>query len=157
MIDRVTREGFTPNQAPWKFEAGTPDIASVAAFDPALSYLEAVGPDSLQAWERGLMRRTLDILRADGAQIYGPANADQRVGLVSFNLPGINSLDAAQVLDSLGIACRSGALCTHLIMDHYQVTGMLRVSYYLYNDESDVAALEAGLERVQRMFKKGAA
>jgi cysteine desulfurase/selenocysteine lyase len=103
------------------------------------------------------MRRTLDILSAAGAQVYGPAGAEGRVGLVSFNLPGINSYDVAQVLDSLGLACRSGALCTHLIMDRCKVAGMLRVSYYLYNDESDVSALEAGLARVRRMFKKGAA
>ncbi len=157
MIERVTREGYTYNQAPWKFEAGTPDIASVAAFDAALVYLEQAGLDQVQAREKALMVRTLDFLNAAGAEIYGPNTAEGRVGLVSFNLPGINSLDVAQVLDSLGIACRSGALCTHLIMDRCRVAGMLRVSYYLYNDASDVAALEAGLERVQRMFKKGAA
>jgi len=157
MIDRVSMQGYTYNQAPWKFEAGTPDIAAVAAFDAALSYLESAGLDQVQARERSLMARTLQVLSADGAQVYGPSGADERVGLVSFNLPGINSLDVAQVLDSLGIACRSGALCTHLIMDRCQVAGMLRVSYYLYNDESDVAALEAGLARVRRMFKKGGA
>jgi cysteine desulfurase/selenocysteine lyase len=157
MIERVSLTGYTYNQAPWKFEAGTPDIASVAAFDEALGYLEAVGLSQVQDHERGLMQRTMASLKAAGAQVYGPAGAEGRVGLVSFNLPGINCLDVAQVLDSLGIACRSGALCTHLIMDRCQVAGMLRVSYYLYNDESDVAALEAGLARVARMFKKGAA
>jgi cysteine desulfurase/selenocysteine lyase len=157
MIERVSLQGYTYNQAPWKFEAGTPDIASVVAFDPALTYLESVGLGQVQAHEQALMRRTLDILSAAGAQVYGPAGAEGRVGLVSFNLPGINSYDVAQVLDSLGLACRSGALCTHLIMDRCKVAGMLRVSYYLYNDESDVSALEAGLARVRRMFKKGAA
>jgi cysteine desulfurase/selenocysteine lyase len=155
MIEKVGLERSSWNEAPWKFEAGTPDIGSVAAFDSALSYLEKVGLDEIRAWEETLVGRALAALKSvEGFRLYGPAEPERRVGVLAFNLVGALDQDLGQLLDSMGVAVRSGKLCVHPIMACFGVEGMVRASFYLYNTLEEVDVLVAALQRARKMLVK---
>lgn len=155
MITDVSFEGFTPNELPWKFEAGTPAIAEAVGWGAAVDYLATLGMDAVRAHERELTGYMLDALAAglgDRIRVFGPTDLDRRGGAVSFELRDVHPHDVAQVLDEAGVCVRAGHHCAKPLMRRLGVTATARASSYVYNDEADVDALVAALDRAHRFF-----
>jgi cysteine desulfurase/selenocysteine lyase len=155
MINDVRLDGFTANELPWKFEAGTPPIAESVGLGAAINYLENIGLENVAAHEIALTNYAIHRLQEnfDDIKIYGPgAEADRRGGVISFRFGDIHPHDVAQVLDEHGICVRAGHHCAKPLMRRLGVNATTRASLYLYNDESDVDALIAGLHGVRKMF-----
>jgi cysteine desulfurase/selenocysteine lyase len=158
MIATVTPESITWNRLPWKFEAGTPNIADAVAFAASLKYLKDLGWEALEAHEKALTEKALASLQAiDGLTLYGPKTAKDRLGVFSFNLAGVDAGDAGAILDSLGLELRVGNLCAQPLMKHFACAGMIRASFYLYNTLEEVDLLAEGLKRAQKMLGKAPA
>jgi cysteine desulfurase/selenocysteine lyase len=156
MIRRVTYEHTTFNELPWKFEAGTSNIADAVALGAAVDYLETVGMDWIAAHERALTAYALDRLRAlvpRGLAIYGPERLEDRSGVISFNLADIHAHDLASILDTEGVCVRAGHHCTMPLMEKMGWPATARASFYLYNTEADVDQLVAALHKALRVFK----
>lgn len=150
MIDRVTFEKTTYAPAPTRFEAGTPAIIEAMGLHAAIDYVEAIGLDAIHAHEAELVRQTRDALRSiNSITLYGPEDA---AGIVSFAMEGVHPHDIGTILDEEGVAIRAGHHCAQPLMEHLGVPATARASFGIYNDESDVAALLRGLERVKRIF-----
>lgn len=150
MIDRVTFEKTTYAPAPQRFEAGTPMIAEVIALHSAVDYVEQFGMENLFAHESSLAAQARDMLREiNTVRLFGP---DQSAGIVSFAIEGVHPHDIGTILDEEGVAIRAGHHCAQPLMDHLGVPATARASFGLYSDESDLAALKRGIERVQRIF-----
>ena len=155
MIDRVTFAKTTYAPAPTRFEAGTPAIVEVMGLHAAIDYVDAIGLDAIHAHETELVRQTRDALRAiNSIKLYGP---DDAAGIVSFSMEGVHPHDIGTILDEegpdgSGVAIRAGHHCAQPLMEHLGVPATARASFGIYNDESDVAALVRGLERVKRIF-----
>jgi cysteine desulfurase/selenocysteine lyase len=153
MIREVKLDRATWNEVPWKFEAGTPAIAGVAAFAAALDYLERVGMEAVREHEISLARHALERLRRlPGMTVYGPADPAGRGGVISFNDPHIHPHDMATVLDQRGIAIRAGHHCAQPLMRSLNTVATARASFYLYNDFSDVDALVEGILAARDYF-----
>ena len=154
MISRVTLEGATWNELPYKFEAGTPNIADAVAFGPALDYLTALGLDAVREHEDRLAAMAVKLLEAEpGVFVLGPKDPAKRSGVVSFNIAGLHPHDVGTTFDLDGVAVRVGHHCCQPLMHKLQCGGTARASFYLYNDESDVAALGRALTRTLDFFK----
>lgn len=150
MIDRVTFERTTYAPAPQRFEAGTPAIVEAIGFGAAVDYLSAIGLDTAEAHERELVTKLRGELRAmNDVTLFGP---EQSAGIVSFALDGIHPHDLGTILDEANVAIRAGHHCAQPLMDHLGVSATARASFGLYSDESDIAALLAGIERTKRIF-----
>lgn len=157
MIQEVWFERSTWNSVPQRFEAGTPALGDWAAFGAAVDYLEACGMDALRAHEETLTVRLLEVLRREsGVTVYGPLDAKERGGVVSFNVEGVHPHDVGQVFDSEGVAVRVGHHCCQPLMRKLQTGGTARASVYLYNTLEDVEAFARGLKKVKEFFKVGA-
>jgi len=155
MISDVRLDGFTANEIPHKFEAGTPPIAEAAGWDAALDYLEAVGMDSISAHDRALTSYAIDQLHdrlGERIKIFGPGDITKRGGVISFELADVHPHDVAQVLDQHGVCVRAGHHCAKPLMRELGVGATARASFYLYNDERDVEALVVGLLDAYQMF-----
>lgn len=150
MIDRVTFEKTTYAPAPTRFEAGTPAIVEVMGLRAAIDYVDGIGLDAIHAHEAELVRQTREALRSiNSITLYGPEDA---AGIVSFSMEGVHPHDIGTILDEEGVAIRAGHHCAQPLMEHLGVPATARASFGIYNDESDVAALVCGLERVKRIF-----
>lgn len=153
MIESVTFEDAVWAGIPEKFEAGTQDAAGIHAAGAAIDYLESVGMQAVRAREEALMRSCMDTLEAfDFVSIVGPADANARHGVVSFNIDGIHPHDVASILDMQGVAIRAGFHCAEPFLKWLGTGACCRASLAFYNDESDIAALGRGLETVWRTF-----
>jgi cysteine desulfurase/selenocysteine lyase len=153
MISRVRLEGATWNDVPWKFEAGTPNIAGVVAFSAALDYLSALGMDNVRAHERELTAYALGRIRKlEDIIVYGVQDASQRGGVVSFNYPDIHPHDVGTILDREGVAIRAGHHCAQPLMRRFDMAGTARASFYIYNTLAEVDALVAGIEKARAFF-----
>jgi cysteine desulfurase/selenocysteine lyase len=153
MISRVRLEGATWNDVPWKFEAGTPNIADVIAFSAALDYLTALGMANVRAHEEELTAYALRRLRQrEELTIYGPLDASRRGGVVSFNYPDIHPHDVGTILDREGVAIRAGHHCAQPLMNRFGVAGTVRASFYIYNTAEEVDTLLEGIEKVRAFF-----
>ncbi len=153
MISTVSFKEATWNTLPWKFEAGTPNIADVIAFKEAIRYLGDIGLETSGDWEKELTIYTLEKLsQIEGVKIFGPKDSIDRAGVISFNLGKIHSHDLASVLDSEGICIRSGHHCAQPLMTRLGIRSAARVSFYLYNDKVEVDKLVAGLKKAQQMI-----
>jgi len=155
MILDVRRDGFTPNEVPWRFEAGTPPIAEMIGLGAAVDYLEQLGMDAVAAHEVDLTAyalRTLGDRFGDDLVIHGPADTTDRGGTLSMCLGEIHAHDLSQVLDQHGVCVRAGHHCAKPLMRELGVTATARASLYLYNDESDVDALADALDEAARFF-----
>jgi cysteine desulfurase / selenocysteine lyase len=150
MIDRVSFAGTSYAPAPQRFEAGTPMITEVIALHAAIDYVDAIGMEAIFAHESALVRKTRDALRAfNSITLFGP---EKSAGIVSFAMEGVHPHDIGTILDEEGVAVRAGHHCAQPLMEYLGVPATARASYGIYNDESDVAALVRGIERVQRIF-----
>jgi cysteine desulfurase/selenocysteine lyase len=156
MIRDVRLDGFVPNDLPWKFEAGTPPIAEAIGLHAAIGFLESVGMEKIAAHEIWLTARTIELLtdrHGDDLQIFGPsADLTARGGVLSFGFRDIHAHDLAQVLDAGGICIRAGHHCAKPLMRRLGVTATARASFYVYNDEDDIAALSDALDVAAAFF-----
>jgi len=153
MIREVRFDRITWNEVPHKFEAGTPDIANVVAFEAALTYLEDLGMDKIREHEIALTRYAIDQLsQIDGLEIQGPQEAEQRGGAISFSDPNVHPHDISTFLDTKGIAIRAGHHCAQPLLRILGKTATARASLYIYNDEADIDALVEALIDMRRYF-----
>jgi len=151
MIKNVTFEKTTYNDLPFKFEAGTPNIAGGIGLGAAIDFINSIGFDFIQAHEAELCRFAVSQLRdIKGLRFIGTAK--ERAGLVSFVLDGIHPYDTGVILDKLGIAVRTGHHCTQPVMTFFEVPGTVRASFAVYNTKQEVVKLVEGIDRVKRMF-----
>jgi cysteine desulfurase/selenocysteine lyase len=154
MIRKVTFEGATWNDLPWKFEAGTPNIADVIALGAAIDYLSDLGMENVRAHEVEITSYALDRLRqVSDIAIYGPADPAERGGVVSFNFGEIHPHDVGQVLDQYGVAIRAGHHCTQPLMRSLGVSGTARASFYVYNTPQEVDVMIDALTAARDIFK----
>ena len=153
MIDFVGLQESTWKELPWKFEGGTPIIASAIGLGAAIDFLNEIGLDHIAAHEHQLAGYAMDQLSTiDGLTIFGPRDPMKRCGLVTFNLDDVHPHDVATVLDMSGIAVRAGHHCAQPLMKWLQVTATARASFYMYNDEADIDKLVAGLRSAKEYF-----
>jgi cysteine desulfurase / selenocysteine lyase len=153
MIRDVAIEGSTWNDIPWRFEAGTPNVAEAVGLGAAVDFLEALGMDRVRAAEADLTAYALKRLgEVRGLRLYGPAELEQRGGVLSFTLGEIHPHDVAQVLDEEGIAVRAGHHCTMPLHRRLGVQATTRASFSVYSTADEVDALVAGLEKTARFF-----
>ncbi|MDE1833247.1 MAG: SufS family cysteine desulfurase [Candidatus Micrarchaeota archaeon] len=157
MIRSVRHNEHAWNDLPWKFEAGTSDIAGGIGLSAAIDYLNGVGMDRVRDHEKKLVRYAIERLsQVGGVRIFGLGQdgVDRRCGVVSFKLDGIHPHDVAQIFDSEGIAIRAGHHCAMPLVTETLGEGALsRISFYIYNTESEVDAAIAAIETVRRIFK----
>ena len=155
MIRDVTLDGFTCNDLPWKFEAGTPPIAETIGLGAAIDYLESLGMDNVRAHERALTEYALTSLGerfGDDLHIHGPQDADERGGVMSFAFKDLHPHDISQVLDQHAVCVRAGHHCAKPLMRILGVGATARASVYVYNDTSDIDALGDSLEAAGEFF-----
>ncbi len=155
MILDVRKEGFVPNEIPWRFEAGTPPIAEAIGFGAAVEYIEGVGMDAVRAHEHALTGYLLDSFAerfGDDVRVFGPRDLHDRGGVVSFAYRDVHAHDVSQVLDSYGVCVRAGHHCAKPLMRRLGVAATARASVALYNDRSDVDALCEALTQVGAIF-----
>jgi cysteine desulfurase / selenocysteine lyase len=153
MIRTVTMDGATWNDLPWKFEAGTPNIADVIAFGAAIDYLEAIGMEQVRRHEVELTEYALDKMTALGElQIHGPLDPEKRAGVISFNHRDIHPHDLSTYLDRKGVAIRAGHHCAQPLMERLGQVATARASFYIYNNHADIDALIEALESAGRFF-----
>jgi cysteine desulfurase/selenocysteine lyase len=155
MIRDVRLDGFTTNDVPWKFEAGTMPIAEAVGFGAAVDYMTALGMPAVRDHEMRLTRYTLDALRdrfPDTLTIYGPLDTSVRGGAVSFLFDGIHAHDISQVLDEDAVCVRAGHHCAKPLMRQLGVPATTRASVYVYNDEADIDVLVESLAKAQKFF-----
>jgi len=154
MIKKVTYEDATWNDLPWKFEAGTPNIADVIAFGTAIDYLSDVGMEDVRQHEIEITDYALRRLsELDDMTIYGPRDISQRGGVVSFNYGGLHPHDVGTILDRHGVAIRAGHHCTQPLMRQLGVSGTARASFYLYNTLEEVDVLVEALQAAREFFR----
>jgi cysteine desulfurase/selenocysteine lyase len=155
MIRDVRLDGWTPNDIPWKFEAGTPPIAEAIGLSAAIDELEGIGLEAVRAHEVALTAyalRTLTERFGDGLKIYGPSEPAERGGVLSMTLGDIHAHDVSQVLDEHGVCVRAGHHCAKPLMRRLGVSATARASFYVYNDRDDVDALADALEATRDFF-----
>jgi len=153
MISMVWRDRFTPNQLPWKFEAGTPNIADVIASGVAIDYLSSIGMENVRAHEIELTQYALSkFAELEDATVYGPKNAANRGGVISFNLKGLHPHDVGQIVNEDGVAIRVGHHCCQPLMRDLDVMGTARASFYIYTLKEEVDMLIDSLKKVQKVF-----
>ncbi len=155
MIRDVRLDGFTPNDIPWRFEAGTPPIAEVIGLHAAIDYLDALGMDAVRRHEVELTTYAMEHLTGrfgDRITIHGPADPTTRGGVLSFAFGDLHPHDISQVLDQEAVCVRAGHHCAKPLMRRMGVGATARASLYLYNDESDVDALGEALASASDFF-----
>ncbi|MFA4886916.1 MAG: cysteine desulfurase [Candidatus Nanoarchaeia archaeon] len=154
MIKDVRYSGFTPNDLPWKFEAGTPNIEGAVGLGAAVDYLSKVGMNEIEEHIHTITSYALTHLKKiKKLVIYGPSNSKLRGGLISFNLGDIHSHDLTTILDEEGVAIRSGHHCAQPIVDKLNVPSVARMSFYLYTTKQDIDRAIKALHKAKRIFK----
>ena len=151
MIETVSFEETTFNTLPFKFEAGTPNIAGVIGLSAAIDYLNALDREAAAAHEVALLEHTLE-LAAGIEGLHRVGNPDHAAGIFSFLLEGTHPSDLGMLLDQQGIAVRTGHHCAQPLMDFYGVPGTARASYSIYNTHADVEALFVGIRKAKSLF-----
>jgi len=154
MIREVHKYETTWNDLPYKFEAGTPNIADVVGFGSAIDYLTKIGMDNVREHEVELTKYAIEKLsEVKGIHIYGTKDITKRGGVISFNFADVHPHDVAQIIDGEGIAVRSGHHCAQVLMERLDVAATSRASFYIYNTKEDVDALVNSLNKVAKVFK----
>lgn len=156
MIREVHLRSATWNDVPWKFEAGTPDVAAAIGLGAAVDYLAAIGMEQVREHERGLTRYALEVLPREvpGIRMHGPRSADARAGIVTFNLADAHPHDVATLLDREAIAIRAGHHCTQPLHERLGESATARASFNVYSTQDDLDRLVAGLRTVQKIFAR---
>jgi cysteine desulfurase/selenocysteine lyase len=155
MILDVRKDGFTPNDIPWRFEAGTPPITEAIGLGAAVDYLRTVTMEAVRAHDVSLVRyatATLAERFGNDIRIFGPADPEARGGVLSFAYRDIHPHDISQILDQFGVCVRAGHHCAKPLMRRLGVNATARASFGLYNDESDVDTLADALTEAGAFF-----
>jgi len=151
MIRTVAFEGSTWNDVPYKFEAGTPDMAGAIGFAAALDWIDSVGIDAIAAQEHDLLLYGTELLKGiDGLRLIGTAPG--KAGILSFVIDGAHPHDIGSILDQDGVAVRTGHHCTMPLMERFRVPATVRASLAVYNGKDDLDQLGSGLARVKRLL-----
>ena len=151
MIKTVSFKGTTYNDLPFKFEAGTPNIAGCIALGTAVKYVQEIGIENISTYETELLNYATEKLSAiEGLTIYGTAK--QKSSVISFLLDGIHPYDVGVILDNMGIAIRTGHHCAQPVMDHYEIPGTCRASFSFYNTKEEVDMLVEGILKAKKML-----
>jgi cysteine desulfurase/selenocysteine lyase len=154
MIREVHKYETTWNELPYKFEAGTPNIADVIGFGAAIDYLTKIGMDNVRQHEIELTKYAMEkFAKIPGLQIYGTKDIAKRGGVISFNFADVHPHDVADIIDKEGISLRSGHHCAQVLMERLNVAATSRASFYIYNTKEDVDALIDSLNIVAKVFK----
>ena len=151
MISSVTFEKTIYNKLPFKFEAGTPDIAGAIALGAAIKYLNGIGIEKVSAHEHGLLAYATERVSAiPGVQLVGTAK--EKAGVLSFVMGDIHPHDIGTILDQEGIAIRTGHHCSQPVMQRFNIPATARASFAVYNTKEEVDALIHGIEKVRKVF-----
>ncbi|MDP2667968.1 MAG: cysteine desulfurase, partial [Nitrosopumilaceae archaeon] len=154
MIREVHKYETTWNDLPYKFEAGTPNIADVIGFSAAIDYLNKIGMDNIRNHEIELTKYALDKMsKVKGITIYGPKDIAKRGGVISFNFHDVHPHDVATIIDKDGVAVRSGHHCAQVLMERLDVAATNRASFYVYNTKQEIDVLIGSLNKVAEVFK----
>jgi cysteine desulfurase/selenocysteine lyase len=154
MIREVHKYETTWNDLPYKFEAGTPNIADVIGLGAAIDYLSKIGMDNIRQHEIELTTYAMEKLsNVKGLHIYGTKDISKRGGVISFNFADVHPHDVAQIIDEEGIAIRSGHHCAQVLMERLNVAATSRASFYIYNTKEEIDVLINSLNKVARIFK----
>ena len=160
MILEVEKEKSSWNYIPWKFEAGTPNIAGVIGLGAAIDYLSGIGMKNVREHEKELTIYALEELaRVNNLVTYGPEDAERRGGVVSFNIVNekgkvaIHPHDLASILDSEGVATRSGHHCAQPLMKVLDIPAAARISFYIYNTKEEIDILITAIEKAKKIFR----
>lgn len=152
MIEKVSFDKTTYNELPYKFEAGTPNIAGTIGLKAALDFVEEIGIEQIAQYEEQLLQYATSRLREiEKVKIYG--NAPDKAAVISFLVGNIHPFDTGTLLDKLGIAVRTGHHCTQPIMDKFKIPGTVRASLAMYNTVDEIDRLVEGIKRVKTMFE----
>jgi cysteine desulfurase/selenocysteine lyase len=152
MIETVTVDKATWNELPWKYEAGTPNIAGGIGLGAAVDYLKEIGMERITYHEKEILNYTLERMSEfPWIEVYGPKE-DEKVGIISFNIKGVHPHDVAGILDEEGIAVRSGNHCAQPLMRRLGIENTVRASFYLYNTKEEVDRLIEVLQKVKKLF-----
>ena len=153
MIDFVYEQEATWKELPWKFEAGTPNIAGAIGLAAAIDYLDKIGMETVHQYEQELIAYAFPKLQAvEGLTIYGSEDLAQRSGVISFNLAGLHPHDVATALDYEGVAVRAGHHCAQPLLSYLGVSATVRASFYLYNTKADCDKLVEALQKTKEFF-----
>lgn len=156
MIDFVELYDSTWKELPWKFEAGTPNIAGAIALGQAIDYLESLGLDNIHHYEEELTTYVLPQLqKIEGLTIYGPKDPAARTGVIAFNLDGLHPHDVATALDMEGVAVRAGHHCAQPLLNYLDVSSTARASFYFYNTKKDADRLVEAILATKEFFQHG--
>ncbi len=151
MILSVSFDETIYNDLPYKFEAGTPNIAGAIGLGAAIDYMENIGLDAIEAHEKDLLEyATAKVSAIDGLRIIG--QADEKAGILSFNLGDVHPHDVGTILDQEGIAVRAGHHCAQPVLERLGVQATVRASFALYNTRSEIDRLVEGIGKVGEVF-----
>ena len=151
MIEEVSFEKTTYADLPYKFEAGTPNIAGVIAFKNAIDFISELGIKNIAKHIRDLLKyATSEILKIEGVKIYG--TSEKKSGIISFNIEGLYPYDIGMILDKLGVAIRTGHHCTQPVMNYYKIPGTARISFALYNSKSEIDTCINAIKKAKQML-----
>jgi cysteine desulfurase/selenocysteine lyase len=154
MIKTVTFEKTTYNDLPFKFEAGTPDMAGMIGLGAAIRYVQGLGLENIAAAEGEVMEYALGVLREiEGFRLIGAADGRHRAGVISFLVGNIHPFDLGEILDQQGIAVRTGHHCAQPIMDRYCIPGTVRASLAVYNTKGEMDRLAAGVRKAVKLLQ----
>lgn len=153
MIDFVYEQEVTWKELPWKFEAGTPNIAGAIALGAAVDYLTNLGMENVHAYEQELVDYVLPKLQAiEGLTVYGPEDLNQHTGVIAFNIDGLHPHDVATALDYEGVAVRAGHHCAQPLITHLGISSAARASFYVYNTKEDCDKLVEAILATKEFF-----
>lgn len=156
MIDFVYEQTATWKELPWKFEAGTPNIADAIGLGAAVDYLSEIGIENIYQHEQDLIDYVMPKLREiEGVTIYGPKDNTRRGGVISFNIDGLHPHDVATALDMEGVAVRAGHHCAQPLINYLDVPATARASFYIYNTFADCDKLVEAIKLTKEFFKHG--
>ncbi len=153
MIEKVTLEKSTWNELPWKFEAGTPNIAGGIGLGAAVDYIQNIGITNIFEHEEEILGYALQRMsQFDWIKVYGHKSDSQSVGVISFNVEGVHPHDVAGMLDEEGIAIRSGHHCAQPLMHELSMDYTARISFYVYNTKEEIDLCIQALQKVKKLF-----
>lgn len=152
MISEVTFEKTTYNEPPYKFEAGTPNISSIIAFGAAIDLIQETGLDNISKWEQDILHYATKKLKdISGIIIYG--EAPEKSSVISFNINGIHPYDLGTMLDKMGVAVRTGHHCADPVMQHFNISGTVRISFAMYTSREEIDAFISALKKVMALLR----
>ena len=155
MIKEVHTSGSSWKELPYKFEAGTPNIAGAIGLGAAIDYLRNIGMRNVHDYEKEITRYALDRMNhVGGLVVFGPKDVEQRVGVIAFNLGDIHAHDLASIVDEDGVAIRSGHHCAQPLMEFLNIPAAARASFYIYNTKEEVDIFITALEKARKLFAR---